>query len=143
MNATEAFSKLLMADSDEKFFMTWIVVNQAIARGDADTAGDLLKRHPRFADDTFGREALARLAIMNGDGERAAEIYASVEAESSEARIFLARRAFNHQQWDEATRLTESLLEQHPESTVLQDLLQAIVEASARSEATAKSAVHA
>ena len=136
MNATEAFSKLLMDDSDEKFFMTWVVVNQAIAQGDAVTARDLLRRQPRFANDTFGREAIARLAMMSGDDARAAEIYASIEAESAEARIFLARRAFNHQQWGEALRLTRSLLEQHPESVVLQDFLQAIIEAAARSEAT-------
>ena len=134
MNPTDAFSKLLFDDSDEKFLMTWVVVNQAIAQGDCETAHELLKRQPRFASNIFGQEAIARMAIVSGDDARAAEIYASIEAESTEARMFLARRAFNAGQWGEARRLTDSLLQQHPDSNVLRDFSRAIEEGAGRSD---------
>ena len=132
MSATDEISKLLMDDSDEKFFISWMVVNQAIEQGDCTSAHDLLEEPPRFANDTFGKEAVARMAMMSGDDARAAEIYSSIEAESTEGRMFLARRAYNHQQWDEALRLTKSLLEQHPNSKVLNDFLHAIEAAAAK-----------
>lgn len=86
-----------------------------------------LLAHPSLANDVKAREILARIALQEGNLKKASMIYSGLEHESSEAKSFLARKAFADKEWKRARELTEALLKEHPQNSVLADNLQKII----------------
>lgn len=86
-----------------------------------------LMTHPALANEIAAKEILARIAIQEGDLKKAYKLYLELENDSSEARSFLARKAFNERNWERAKQLTEDLIEAHPDNTVLKDNLSKII----------------
>lgn len=82
---------------------------------------------PGLAKDVAAREMLARIAIQENDVKKALILYLELENESSEAKSFLARKAFADGNWTRARQLTEALLKEHPENPVLTENLQKII----------------
>jgi hypothetical protein len=82
--------------------------------------------NPQLAKDTAGQEALARIALLEGDEPTADKIYLGIEKTSTEAKSYLARKAFAEKNWERAQELTEDLLKIYPANQVLKDNLQKI-----------------
>jgi predicted Zn-dependent protease len=97
---------------------------------DHDNISDAKKAllaQPALANDTTAGEILARIAIQEGDLKKAYILYLGIEKNSSEAKSFLARKAFSEKEWSRARELTVALLKEHPENPLLTDNLQKII----------------
>lgn len=81
---------------------------------------------PALRNHTSARETLARIALQEGDVKKAYLLYLEVENHSSEAKSFLARKAFADREWKKARELTEDLLRTHPENPILKENLEKI-----------------
>lgn len=92
--------------------------------GDAKKA---LLAQPFLANDVKAREILARIALQEGNLKKASMIYSELEKDSSEAKSFLARKAFTEKEWSKARELTEALLKEHPKNAILAGNLQKII----------------
>lgn len=96
-------------------------------RKNLSEAKTLIKERTQLAESVVGEEALARIALIEGDNAAAEEIYTKIEKSSVEAKSYLARKAFASKDWSRAKELTEALLKQYPKSQVLKDNLQKII----------------
>lgn len=97
-----------------------------IKNGELELARETIKSVPALAQNVDGKEKLARIAHLEGNERKAVKLYQSIVYESSEAKSFLARKAFLDKDWDTARELTEQLLEEHPGNTTLIDNLRKI-----------------
>lgn len=86
-----------------------------------------LQMQPSLEKELTTQELLARIALEEKDLKKAYSIYLSIENESSEAKSFLARKAFADKEWTRARKLTESLLKEYPSHPVLTSNLQKII----------------
>lgn len=107
---------------------SWLVSLLYIEKGDYKAAEEAIKNNARLAQDVLGKETLARIALLEGNTEQADKMYSSIEKQSAEAKSYLARKAFNDQDWAKARELTEELLKDNPNNPVLQDNLKKIIE---------------
>jgi tetratricopeptide (TPR) repeat protein len=89
----------------------------------------VLAAQPDFAESVAGREFLARAALGEGKEPEALAIYESLGDRSDDARIYLARHAFQAKDWDRAEALVRSLIADHPNEPAFLDNLNKIAEA--------------
>lgn len=86
-----------------------------------------LMTHSALSNDTAAKEILARIALQEGDLNKAYTLYLGIEKNSSEAKSFLAKKAYADKDWTRARQLTEALLKDYPENPTLTDNLQKII----------------
>ncbi len=91
-------------------------------------AKKIIADHPLLRSGLLGSELMARIALAEGELVKANLLYTSIEENSSEAKSFLARRAYADKKWDRARDLTIELLKSHPGSEILRQNLQKIIE---------------
>lgn len=108
----------------------FLLAMDALERGDASAARTVIMRQPDFAESVPGRELLARAALAGGDEKGAVAIYEKLGDSSDDARIYLARLAFNARDWKRAEALTRSLIDDHPNEPAFADNLEKIREAA-------------
>lgn len=87
----------------------------------------IVKNAPLFKDVTE-KELLARIALVENDVPEATKLYASIKDQSSEAKSFLARKAFEDKEWTLARQYTEELLKTYPDNPVLRDNLEKVIQ---------------
>ena len=104
----------------------WLVAVTRLEQGRLEEVRAVLSRQPRLARGVTGREIEARLALAEGDADKAEALYRALARDSVEARAWLARRAAQRQDWAEARRLTLELLTLMPEEMALRQSLVAI-----------------
>ena len=119
-------AKWTQDNSDAGFRAAWLlgVANIDLAR--PDETERIVRSQPRLADSVTGQELIARIAVIRGEDERATELYRALEADSIEAKAFLARKAYAEKDWSTARRLTEELMDRLPGNRQLEANLQAI-----------------
>lgn len=125
-----AFNKLkeLYTRNDEIGRRAALLLSQFLLEQENLTdAKKAILAHPSLANDVKAREILARIALQEGNVKKASMIYLGLEKESSEAKSFLARKAFAEKEWSRARELTEALLKEHPKNAVLAENLQKII----------------
>ncbi|MGZ3732695.1 MAG: hypothetical protein ACXU9U_03015, partial [Parachlamydiaceae bacterium] len=105
---------------------SWTMSLIYIERGDYANAKKAIESHPYFANSVLGRETLARIALYEGKAEEADILYQSIVESSHEAKSYLARKAFNEQNWEKARILTQELLQLYPDNALLQENLRKI-----------------
>lgn len=93
-----------------------------------EAAKEVVTKNEALASSTLGKEAVARIALLEGDDAQAEELYSEIEENSSEAQSFFARKAFTEGNWQRARDLTIELLKVHPNNAVLQQNLLKIQE---------------
>jgi predicted Zn-dependent protease len=86
-----------------------------------------LLAQPSLSNNIKAREILARIALQEGNAIKATQIYTSIEKHSSEAKSYLAHKAFIEREWPRARELTEELLKDHPENPILAENFKRIV----------------
>lgn len=111
------------------FRAAWLLTLAQIGNKEFDLAEKTLSAQPELAASPTGQELRARIAYLRGDSAKAAELYQSIVVNSSEARAFLARRAFAAKDWPTARRLTTELIELMPDQMQLRENLAAIARA--------------
>ena len=125
--ALEKFNKLTKLDSEIGYRAAWLASLLYIERKDYEGARLAVYTQPRLINDLLGQETLARIAHLEGNGELADKLYAAIEKNSSEARSYLAKRAFAEKNWNKAKELTEQLIKDYPDNSMLKDNLQKIM----------------
>ncbi|MCB1119392.1 MAG: hypothetical protein KDK65_05475, partial [Chlamydiia bacterium] len=104
-----------------------------IDRGAIAEAKNAILVNPKLASDVRGQELFARIAMIEGNHELADRLYANIEEESTEAKSYLARRAFAQKNWTKARQLTEELLQQYPSNVTLRENLEKIAQEKLKS----------
>jgi len=122
-------SALAGRDSDVGFRSSWLLSLARLDQGDIEAAKKVFSRQPRLRDSIVGKEIWARIALVEGKTEDAHRMYAALEKESAEAKAYLAKLAYDNQDWQTARRLTEELLLRFPDRMRLRSNLKAITEA--------------
>lgn len=124
----------LAKDDDEiGFRAAWLASLLYIERQDYSSARTIINSQPRLVQDVLGQETLARIAHLEGNNQLADRLYRSIEAKSPEARSYLARKAYQEQDWNRARELTEQLIIDYPENPTLRDNLNRIIEQQEKS----------
>lgn len=125
-----AFNSLkeIYTKNDESGKRAALILSQFLVEHDnLQDAKKAILAQPALANDVTAREILARIAVQEGDLKKAFSLYLGLEKESSEAKSFLARKAFAEKEWTRARQLTEALLKEHPENETLTNNLQMII----------------
>lgn len=103
-----------------------------IKKGQPNQARLVISNQPALANSTTGKESLARLELLQGNPGQAEKIYSALADVSSEAKSFLAKKAYQAGDYKTAYRLTKLLAEQFPEKTELKTQLRQISEAATK-----------
>ncbi len=119
-------ASLLQNDSDIGLRAAWVTSLVQLQRRQFDVAKKTIMTYPRLANHLLGRETLARIAMEAGDVTTADNLYQEIEEESTEAKFYLARRAYEQQEWNRAAVLTHQLLEEFPDNAQLRSELKKI-----------------
>jgi len=91
-----------------------------------DKARNALQRQPELFSSTAGKEILARIALAEGEPEKARAIYTSLADRSAEAKAYLAMLAYRQKDWNTCKILTMELIKEFPDRMELQANLAAI-----------------
>jgi len=127
--ALAILDKLASSDSDIGFRAAWLLTVARMDQRNLKGARDVLNRQPRLRNSLTGKEIEARIALSEGDTEKAYQTYASLGLESTEAIAYLAKKAYREKDWKTAKKLTEELMRKLPDRMELRENLRAIVEA--------------
>lgn len=120
-------------DDEIGYRAAWLASLLYIERQDYSSARTIINSQPRLVQDVLGQETLARIAHLEGNNQLADRLYRSIEAKSPEARSYLARKAYQEQDWNRARELTEQLIIDYPENPTLRDNLNRIIEQQEKS----------
>jgi len=94
----------------------WVISMLQMQNKDYKEARATVEAHPGLVKNIVGKEALARIALQQGDIVRADVLYEKISDESLEAKLYLARRAYANKKYDKALALTEQLILHFPEN---------------------------
>ncbi len=120
---------LAYLDSDIGFRAAWLLTLARMDQRNPKGARDVLNRQPRLRNSMTGKEMEARIALSEGEPQKASQIYASLGLESTEAIAYLANKAYREKDWKTAKKLTEELMRKLPDRMELRQNLKAIAEA--------------
>jgi len=126
--ALKKLQQITKLDTDIGFKASWLASQIYTEKQDWENAKTAIISQPRLVNDTLGKEALARIAYLEGDKKLASKLYAGIKNSSAEARSFLAKKAYSEKNWNKARELTENLIADYPENPVLKKNLETIVE---------------
>lgn len=107
---------------------TWRLVLSLLKGKQYSRAREVLTSKENFGQTLTGRELHARSFLLEGNRNEATRIYGSLVSESSEAQSYLARLAYEQQDWSRAKELTEQLLRKFPNSQPLRANLARILQ---------------
>lgn len=107
---------------------SWLMSLIYIDKKDYVKAKKAIDDQPKLQSNTLGQETLARIALLEGKDDLAMQIYNRIEATSPEARSFLARKAYQAQDWPRARALTQQLLVDYPNNPTIRSNMQSILE---------------
>jgi hypothetical protein len=130
-NSDEALEHLIKLKGDKSeigYRAAWLMSLIYIERAHYAEATSVINEQPTLSQDILGKETLARIALLEGDNEKADAMYSAMEKSSPEAQSYLARKAFQNKDWKRARELTEALLKQYPDNSLLRDNLKKIME---------------
>lgn len=132
--ALDRLSKLTKPENEIGYRASWLVALIYIDKGQYEQARATIEAQPALSKDVLGKELMARVALLEGNNALADTIYSSIESTSSEAKSYLARKAFEQKDWKKARELTEQLLRDYPTNTLLQQNLTKIIEEQSKTE---------
>lgn len=124
-----AILESLLGTPDAGYRAAFLLGLESLARNDAAGARRVIARQPDFAKSVAGREILARAALAEGKEADALAIYNALGDTSDDARIYLARTAYNAKDWSRAEALVRSLIADHPNEPAFADNLEKILAA--------------
>lgn len=119
--------KLKSDPSDIGARAAWLISLIDLEKGQYRKAGEAIEAHPKLSQTLQGQETLGRIAVLEGEPEIAAQIYQKIMHQSTEAKSFLVRQAYQQKNWALARELTEDLLNEFPGNVQLQENLKKII----------------
>lgn len=98
-------------------------------RNEYTLAREIIASNEVLQSHTLGTELLARITFLEGNVESADELFESIKEESFVAKSYLAKRAYDQQDYNRAKELTLQLLRKYPDMLQLRANLKLIEEA--------------
>jgi len=126
--ASQILKKIAKDDTDSGFRAAWLLSLIQIDKKEWKDAKTTIISQPRLVNTILGKETLARITHLEGDELLADKLYGAIEKSSSEARSYLAKRAYANKDWERAKTLTEQLINDYPDNTTLKINLNKIIE---------------
>lgn len=126
--ALEQLAPLVKDSSKEGYRAALLTSLIYLDKKEYDKAREIINSQPRFRNDTLGQETLARIALLEGKETVALHIYTGIQSSSPEARSYLARKAYEAQDWPRAKELTKQLLVDYPNNPTIKANMQSILE---------------
>jgi len=124
--AFQALKEIYQDQTDQGVQATLLIVPLFLAQNDTESAKEAILTQSTLTNNVQARELLARAFYQEGEEKIADEIYLGIEPYSSEAKSYLAQKAYVKQDWKRAKLLTEQLLKSYPHNGTLQENLKAI-----------------
>ncbi len=118
--------KLISEPGEVGYKASWLLSLIYLEKKNYDEAKKTISANSQLEKSLMGQEALGRIAILQGDQATADKIYNNIASQSTEAKSYLARRAFADKDWEKAQKYTEELLKLYPNNQILKDNLQKI-----------------
>lgn len=134
IEALKQLESLRTIDSEVGYRAAWLASLLYIEQKEWQKARMAIAKQQKLANDTLGKETLARIAYLEGNEALAHKLYLSIEKESAEARSFLAKIAFRDRQWTRARELTEALIQDFPNNMTLRKNLLQLIEEEAQQQ---------
>jgi predicted Zn-dependent protease len=131
--ALDKLRKMALEPTDVGLRASWLISQIYIERGEYQLAESSIESQPRLANSTLGKEVKARIALLQNNEQLANDIYTSILDSSAEAKSYVARRAYAAKDWSKAKQLTEELLIQYPDNTILNENLKKIYDEQQKS----------
>lgn len=131
-NSTAGLAKLdalAGKDSDIGFRAAWLLALARMDQRNIKGTREILMRQPRLRNSLTGKEIEARMALSEGDTDKAKRLYMAIEKESTEAMAWLAKKAYKDKDWKTARILTEELIKNMPDRMELRTNLKVIAAA--------------
>ena len=132
--ALEKLTPLTKVEGEVGYTASWLVGLIYIDKGQYDQAKSTINAQTTLSKDVLGKEMLARISLLEGNTAAAEGIYNSISTTSSEAKSYLAKKAFEQKDWKKARELTEELLRDYPTNPLLQQNLTKIIEEQGKTE---------
>lgn len=130
--ALPKLERLAASDTEVGQRAAQLIIETHFDRKQYDAVRAAFTAYPAFATSVAGQVMQARLALVQNQIEEAVRIYSAIQSESGEAKIFLAKKAFQDRSWSDARRLTEELVKQYPERAEFRVMLEQIKQAEAK-----------
>lgn len=129
--AREALAAIETSDGDLALRRDLLLAQIYRAEGKFEELREMLDSPGTFAETLFAKELAAAIAVAEGDLKHAQELYAEIADESVSAKLFLARIAFQANDWERARELTEAMIAERPGETAFYENLRKINAAAA------------
>jgi len=107
---------------------SWIMAKIYVQQQKYDEAINTVHSNPQLVESPVGQELLGQIAMIQGDMEKAEEIYGNIIEKSQEAKSFFARQAYQNENWNKSLELTKEMLRQSPNNITLRKNLMKIIE---------------
>lgn len=102
----------------------WDLVDLYIKQNKPDEAQAIINMNSSLKESVLGKELSARIAVIQGNNDKALELFSSIVSESYEAKAYLANYYMKNDEWTKAEALILDLLKQYPNSPQIQKLYQ-------------------
>jgi len=127
--AYENLAYLIELESEIGMHAAELVSELHLLKNEYELAREVIYLHPELVDSVQGQEALAQIALQEGDLTAAEKIYRVIEEQSAAAKSYFAQKALKEKDWKRAQELTLKLLADAPHDTLLMENLRQIQEA--------------
>lgn len=127
VDAGVAQLNLLLNDSSAVGFRAALILgNLYTEQKNFEKARSAWEANERLQEHPMGTELLARINYLEGDVEKADELFRSIQEQSFLAKSYLAKRAFDSENYEQAKVLTLQLLKERPDMLQLRANLKLI-----------------
>ncbi len=107
----------------------WLLSLAQLEARQITSAEQTVLRNKQLLGSVAGKEILAKTALARNQIPQAEKIYTSIASQSIEAKVFLAKLAYDNKQFDRAEQITDQLILAAPDEMQFRKNMQAIQEA--------------
>jgi|GEM_PF-1174178 len=118
--AKTLLQKLIQENGPTAFAARHLLTQIYMKEGVLEKGKELIAQNKELQSSVQGKELLAEMALMEKNEAKATQIYLSIESESIAAKSFLAQKAFHEKNFKRAKKLTDELLQAHPNNPAIQ-----------------------
>lgn len=110
----------------------WLLSLAQLEANQIASAEQTVLRNKQLLQSVAGKEIMAKTALAVKNVAQAEKIYSSIASDSIEAKVFLAKRAYDNKQYDRAEQITNQLIMAAPDEMQFRKNLEAIQKARSK-----------
>lgn len=117
--ASEQLKPLIEQEDEVGMRAAWIAALLSFSRERYAEAQEIVAQNAQLKETVEGKELLAKIALEQGDKQRAIQLYEEIEGGSFDAKYYLAQLAYQEKNYARAKALIEALLVDFPNNPQL------------------------